>query len=74
MMGATAHIKNGRVVTIMHKDKDKKYHKDNLTAEERDIQLESLRNQLEKIKEQKSELDRKESTITKLIDKITQGE
>lgn len=53
---------------------DKKQNKNELTSEERDIQLESLRNQLEKIKSEILKLESKEQTILKLIDKITHGE
>lgn len=45
-----------------------------MTQDEKDIQLESLRTQLEIVRKQKSELDQKENKIRKLIEKITQGE
>ena len=70
-------IKNGRVNTMPNYDKknsESKEKKSSYTEEEKDVQLESLRNQLDKIKKEKMDLENKEHTIQNLINKITQGE
>lgn len=48
--------------------------KGNLTEEEIEIQLESLRNQLKAVEGSKVDLESKIDKIKKLIDKLTHGE
>lgn len=64
-------IKNGEVHAMVN---DSQKSKDDYTAEEKDVQLESLRTQLDKVKREKMELENKEHTIQNLINKLTQGE
>jgi len=56
---------------VVHHDNKKG---NTFTSEEREIQLESLRNQLDLVRKEKSELESKESKIQNMINKLIQGE
>ena len=69
-----AKVLNGRIIPCFTKEELRKKKEDDIMTNSKDILLESLRVNLDKVRKEKMALESKESEIKNQIDNLVQGE